>query len=172
MTARQPELTAMKSVLFARYGVEPRARMLELRAPPVTLGVRETGLGEPALLMHGITLRAVHWASLMARLASLRCVAIDMPGHGQSSGTGYSEVDLRRWHTRLLESCLDALGLNSAHLIGRSYGGMFGLWLALDAPERAPGRTCRVRRSQASTISVHRFANETSRERATGIEPA
>ncbi len=72
----------------------------------------------------------------MARLPSLRCIAIDMPGHGQSSGVGYSGVDLRRWHTTMLESCMDALGLNSAHLIGHSYGGMFGLWLALDAPER------------------------------------
>ena len=61
----------MESVLFARYGVEPRARMLELRAPPVTLGVRETGSGEPALLMHGITLGAVHWASLMTRRPGL-----------------------------------------------------------------------------------------------------
>jgi pimeloyl-ACP methyl ester carboxylesterase len=126
----------MESGLFARYGVEPRSRMLELRAPPVTLRVRETGSGDPALLMHGITLGAVHWASLMARLPSLCCIAIDMPGHGQSSGTGYCGVDLRRWHTTMLESCLDALGLNSAHLIGHSYGGMFGLWLALDAPER------------------------------------
>jgi pimeloyl-ACP methyl ester carboxylesterase len=149
----------MESVLFARYGVEPRARMLELRAPPVTLGVRETGSGEPVLLMHGITLGAVHWASLMARLPSLRYVAIDMPSHGQSSGTGYSGVDLRRWHTAMLKSCLKALGLNSAHLIGHSYGGMFGLWLALDAPERS------ARSSRSARHRSHSAPGPTSSSR-------
>jgi pimeloyl-ACP methyl ester carboxylesterase len=86
--------------------------------------------------MHGITLCAAHWAPLMARLDSLRCIAIDMPGHGGSEAIGYRGADLRRWHTTMLSGCLDRLGLDSAHLVGHSYGGMFALWLALDAPER------------------------------------
>jgi len=132
----KPKLAGAEARLFAHYGVDPRARLLELQAPPVTLRARETGPGEPALLMHGITLGAVHWAPLMARLPSVRCIAIDMPGHGESSSVDFTGVDLRQWHTAMLESCLDALGLRSAHLIGHSYGGMFGLWLALDAPQR------------------------------------
>jgi pimeloyl-ACP methyl ester carboxylesterase len=132
----RPGLHDAESRLFARYGVEPGARTLTLSAPPVTVGIREAGSGEPVLLMHGITLGAVHWAPLIARLPSLRCIAIDMPGHGQSSGTDFTGVDLRQWHTAMLSNCLDALGLDSAHLIGHSYGGMFALWLVLDAPER------------------------------------
>jgi pimeloyl-ACP methyl ester carboxylesterase len=122
--------------LFAHYGVDPRKDTLTLSEPPISLGVSEAGSGEPALLMHGITLGAVHWAPLIARLPSLRCIAIDMPGHGGSSSVDFRGVDLRRWHTTTLESCLDSLGLRSAHLIGHSYGGMFALWLALDAPGR------------------------------------
>ena len=33
-------------------------------------------------------------------------------------------------------------------------------------------RICLVRKPQASTVSAYAFANDTSRERATGIEPA
>jgi pimeloyl-ACP methyl ester carboxylesterase len=136
MASHQSRIADTEARLFARYGVDPRTRTLALREPPVTLAVWEAGTGEPALLMHGITLGAVHWAPLMVRMSAVRCIALDMPGHGGTSSVGFGGVDLRRWHVALLCSCLDALGLRSAHLIGHSYGGMFGLWLALDAPER------------------------------------
>jgi pimeloyl-ACP methyl ester carboxylesterase len=129
-------LSDAEAGLFARYGIDPRVRTVTLRTPPISLGVCETGSGEPALLMHGITLSTVHWAPLMARLGSLRCIAIDMPGHGRSSSVDFTGVDLRSWHTTMLQASLDALGLRSAHMIGHSYAGMFALWLALDAPER------------------------------------
>ena len=121
---------------LAGYGVELRSRALALRAPPVTLAVREVGAGEPVIMMHGITLGAVHWAPLMARMPAVRCIALDMPGHGGTSSVDFDGLDLRQWHVAMLCSGMDALGLRSAHLIGHSYGGMFGLWLALDAPER------------------------------------
>ena len=132
----KPGLAGAEAGLFARYGVVPRPGVLRLEVPPVTAGIREAGAGEPAVLMHGITLGAVHWAPLMGRLPSLRCIALDMPGHGGSGSADFTGVDLRQWHTAMLGGCLDALGLRSAHLVGHSYGGMFGLWLALDAPER------------------------------------
>ncbi len=131
----KPDLAAAEARLFARYGVDPLARALELHDPPLALRIREVGSGEPALLLHGITLGAVHWAPLMARLSS-RCIAIDMPGHGGSDSVDFTGVDLRRWHVTMLANCLDSLGLRSAHLIGHSYGAMFALWLAHDAPGR------------------------------------
>ena len=136
MASDQSRNAGTETRLLARYGIDLQARTLTLREPPVTLRVREFGFGEPALLMHGITLGAVHWAPMMARMSAMRCIALDMPGHGGTSSIDFGGVDLRRWHVAMLGSCLDALGLRSAHLIGHSYGGMFGLWLALDAPER------------------------------------
>jgi len=109
---------------------------MALQEPQVTVRVREVGTGEPVLLLHGITLGAVHWAPLIARMSSLRCIALDMPGHGGTSSVDFDGMDLRLWHVAMLRSCLDGLGLRSAHIVGHSYGGMFGLWLALDAPER------------------------------------
>jgi pimeloyl-ACP methyl ester carboxylesterase len=88
------------------------------------------------VLMHGISLCAGHWAGIMGPLGPLRCIALDMPGHGRSDAVDFRGVDLRRWHTEMLRGCLDRLGLDSAHFIGHSYGAMFALWLALESPER------------------------------------
>jgi pimeloyl-ACP methyl ester carboxylesterase len=124
--------------VFARYALRPRPRRLRLGEPRVSVRAVEagSGSGEPLVLLHGICLSTAHWAPMMARLGSRRCIAIDMPGHGGSDGADYTGVDLRRWHTRMLVGCLDALGLDSAHVVGHSYGGMIGLWLALDVPWR------------------------------------
>src|SRR5215469_7189187 len=136
MTSRHARNAGSETTMFAHYGVEPRARTMALQEPQVTVRVREVGTGEPVLLLHGITLGAVHWAPLIARMSSLRCIALDMPGHGGTSSVDFDGMDLRLWHVAMLRSCLDGLGLRSAHIVGHSYGGMFGLWLALDGPER------------------------------------
>jgi pimeloyl-ACP methyl ester carboxylesterase len=121
---------------FCNYRLETTAHTLKLCEPPVTLRALETGAGEPALFLHGISLTSAHWAPIIARLGSHRCIAIDMPGHGESGTVDFRGVDLRRWHTSMLIGCLDELGIASAHVIGHSYGGMMGMWLAIDAPAR------------------------------------
>ena len=123
--------------VFASYSLTPRTRRLELKKPAITLRAIEVGSGEPALFLHGGGVCPAHWASLMSCLPELHKIAIDMPGHGESGGVDYRGVDLRSWHKDLLTGCLDAMGLDSAHIIGHSMGAMFGMWFALDAPERA-----------------------------------
>jgi pimeloyl-ACP methyl ester carboxylesterase len=130
-----PAFEAIEAETFRRHGLRPRTVRLELGEPRLSLRAVETGSGEPLLLLHGIGLTAAHWAPMMARLAWARCIALDMPGHGETDGADFRGVELRRWHTDLLRGCLDRLGLDSAHIVGHSYGGMFGMWLALDAPE-------------------------------------
>jgi pimeloyl-ACP methyl ester carboxylesterase len=137
-TPATPAFYDTEAQVFARYALRPQTRQLRLVEPGMSLRAVEagSGTGEPLVFLHGICLAAAHWASMVARLGSRRCIAIDMPGHGGSDGADYTGVDLRRWHTRMLAGCLDALGLDSAHIVGHSYGGMIGLWLALDAPKR------------------------------------
>ena len=122
--------------VFAGYSLTPRSRHLRLKEPSITLRAIEIGSGEPALFLHGGGVCPAHWASLMSCLPSLRKIAIDMPGHGLSGDVDFGGVDLRGWHTNLLTGCLDELGLDSAHIVGHSMGAMFGMWLALDAPQR------------------------------------
>jgi pimeloyl-ACP methyl ester carboxylesterase len=107
-----------------------------LKRPALTARVLELGSGEPVLFLHGMGSAAVHWASLLSRLPSLHEFAIDMPGHGASDDVDYHGLDLRSWYKDFLTGCLDELALESAHIVGHSMGAMFGMWLALDAPER------------------------------------
>jgi len=130
------EFSNMEAAVFARYALSPKIRHLSLAKPKLALRAYEIGKGEPVLFMHGITLTAAYWASLIAKLTSSHRIAVDMPGHGGSDGTDHSTADLRRFYTQMIVSCLDELGTRSAHLVGHSYSAMFALWLALDSPER------------------------------------
>lgn len=135
-TPASPAFLEAERNVFARYSLESRRRRLDLARPALGVGALEVGSGEPALLLHGVSLCSAHWAPLVARLPSLRCIALDMPGHGGSDAVDFRGVDLRGWHTSMLAACLDELALDSAHLVGHSYGAQVALWLALDAPER------------------------------------
>jgi pimeloyl-ACP methyl ester carboxylesterase len=128
-------LEAEKQV-FAGYSLTPKARWINLEKPALTLHALELDSGEPALFIHGMGASAVQWASLMSRLPSLHKIAIDLPGHGASDGADCRGVNLRSWSKDLLTGCLDELAIDSTHIIGHSMGAMFGMWLALDAPER------------------------------------
>lgn len=137
-TPATPAFCHAEAQVFASHGLRPQTRQLRLVEPGMVVRVVQAGpdTGVPLVLLHGICLASAHWASLVARLGRRRWIAIDMPGHGGSDGADYTGVDLRRWHTSMLCGCLDALGLDTAHIVGHSYGGMMGLWLALDAPQR------------------------------------
>jgi pimeloyl-ACP methyl ester carboxylesterase len=122
--------------VFANLSLKPQARQLSLTNPLLGLRAIEVGAGEPVVFLHGFSLCTAHWAPLMSRLPGVLSIAIDMPGHGGSGAVDFGGVDLRTWFKDMLTSCLDELGVESAHIIGHSQGAMIGMWLALDAPER------------------------------------
>lgn len=122
--------------VFANYSLNAQSSSLRLPASAMSIRAVEAGCGEPVLFLHGFSLCTSHWASLLARLPSLHCIAIDMPGHGASDGFDYEGINLRDWFKDMVTECLDRLGLESVHIVGHSQGAMIGLWLALDAPER------------------------------------
>ena len=87
------------------------------------------------LLRHGIFLDRELWRPIAERYASThRVVLIDAPGHGASSdpGRAYSVQEDARASIQVM----DALGIDSATLIGHSWGGMSSLRVALNHPER------------------------------------
>jgi pimeloyl-ACP methyl ester carboxylesterase len=130
------EYSNAEARLFGKWSLTPRVYSQRLRAPEIELRVVDVGDGEPTLFLHGFSLCPAHFAPLIARLPSRRCIAIDMPGHGGSQSVDYTGVDLRSWFKQMLASCLDELGIESVHIVGHSQGAMFGMWLAIDAPER------------------------------------
>jgi pimeloyl-ACP methyl ester carboxylesterase len=122
--------------LFDRYGLSAERGMLALADPPLSIGVRECGAGDPAVFIHGSGMSGATWAPVLAHLRDRRAIAIDLPGFGLSDPYAYGARSLRAEAVAQLGSVLDALGLDRAPLVGTSLGGMWALCLALDAPER------------------------------------
>jgi pimeloyl-ACP methyl ester carboxylesterase len=128
-----------EAAAFECFGLTPRIRWVRLAEPRVDLRVLEVGEGEgegAIVLLHGFSLGPAHWGPLLAGLQGRRLIALEMPGHGRSSGVDFRGIDLRSWFRAALVGVLDELGLGSVHLIGHSQGAMLGLFLALDAPGR------------------------------------
>jgi hypothetical protein len=64
---------------FAREGVAPHERYLELDRPRLRIRVLEHGAGEPVLFVHGGGGSAAQWAPLLARIRGRRLLAVDRP---------------------------------------------------------------------------------------------
>ncbi len=70
-----------------------------------------------------------------ALAAHFRLIVPDMPGYGRSV-KGVDHDDPFGYLAEMIRGLIDALGIDSAHLIGNSYGGAAALRLALDTPNR------------------------------------
>jgi 3-oxoadipate enol-lactonase len=105
--------------------------------PPIDLHYRVEGrAGAPVLVLsHALGLSLAMWDPQVPRLSEqLRIVRYDHRGHGGSPVPAgpYAIEDLGRDLLRLL----DRLALERVAFCGLSLGGMVGLWLASNAPER------------------------------------
>jgi pimeloyl-ACP methyl ester carboxylesterase len=96
------------------------------------------GRGEPLLLLHGFTGTWQHWRPLLGELvARYEVIAPTLPGH--FGGPAYplsSSIELGG-AAELLESHLDDLGVDTAHVVGNSLGGA----LALELSKRGRARS-------------------------------
>ncbi len=92
--------------------------------------------GAPALLLGDSLSSNFHmWDGQIAEWSRhFRVIRCDARGHGQSAAPArpYSIAELGRDALNLM----DALGIAKAHWCGLSKGGMVGMWLAVNAPQR------------------------------------
>jgi len=93
------------------------------------------GKGPPLFMVHGIGARKTSWAEMTRHLADdFTCIAYDLRGHGESpKGDGAFGLDEL---VADLEALRAKLGIEKAHVIGHSLGGMIGPAYALAYPER------------------------------------
>ena len=102
--------------------------------------IRQSGEGEPLILVHGFGGNLNNWLFNREALAAGRDLyALDLPGHGGSSkdvGEGGTE-DL----AEVLRGFMEALEIGRAHLVGHSLGGAVALTCALEAPGRTASLT-------------------------------
>lgn len=101
----------------------------------IKLAYSEQGQGEPILFLHGLGSRGEDWGFQVPFFAArYRVITADVRGHGESDKpAGPYSVPIMAHDVAGL---LDALDIESAHVIGLSMGGMIAFQLVLDRPER------------------------------------
>ena len=93
------------------------------------------GEGEPLLLVHGGLGYGDYWRTQVEAFSShYRVIVVDSRGHGRSTFT--TEPISYRLMASDLIALLDHLGIEAAHLVGWSDGGILGLELAIHQPHR------------------------------------
>lgn len=124
--------------LFAHEGVTPTEHRVHLDRLDVDVRVQEVGDGAPTLFIHGGPNSGSTWMQLAARIEGLRCLILDRPGTGLSDPLPepVRPPNLRRYAETLPIDVLDALGIDRAHLVVSSFGGMIALYSAAAHPER------------------------------------
>ena len=95
---------------------------------------REQGRGQPVVFLHGLGGSRASWEPQLRVLSDeFRAIAWDMPGYGASAPveplTFTAAADA-------VARLLDAAGVDRAHLVGESFGGMHALHAALRHPDR------------------------------------
>ena len=92
------------------------------------------GSGAPLLLVHGLGGTANSWAPVVAAFAGkMQLIVPDLPGAGRSASD--PAVSIESLAADLL-ALLDALGIDSAHVVGHSMGTVVCQHLAALAPTR------------------------------------
>src|SRR3954462_9011659 len=105
----------------------------------ITVHYQTKGAGRDVVLVHGITSCIAQWyVEVLPSLApQYRVTAYYLRGHGLTDATpsGYTSEGL----ALDLLALLDHLGIESASIVGHSFGGAVGLHTALLRPERVNG---------------------------------
>jgi 3-oxoadipate enol-lactonase len=93
--------------------------------------------GAPLVFIHGAGDSHLVWNGQLAAFADIaRTFALDLPGHGRSTGAGCTTI---AGYATVVREFLDGLQLERAVLAGASMGGAIAQTLALETPERVTG---------------------------------
>lgn len=130
---------AMNTALFAdadrklwkHFGLAPQERSLYLERIGTDVRAQIVGDDGPVILfIHGGSNAGTSWVDLVSKLPGYRCVVVDRPGCGLSPRFRAPLKDraaLARFGDDFVVDVLDALGVETADVIGTSFGGYFAL---------------------------------------------
>jgi poly(3-hydroxyoctanoate) depolymerase len=106
----------------------------QLRIRGLRIHAQICGDGEPLLLYSGIWGQVGLWERLLDHLPGFRTIAFDPPGIGRSQ---LPPFPLTMWAlAEFGTAVLDELGLDSAHVLGVSFGGAVAQQMAFSHPGR------------------------------------
>jgi len=121
----------------------------QLRIRGLRIHAQICGEGEPLLLYSGIWGEVRLWERLLPHLSGFRTIAFDPPGIGRSQRPAYP---LSMWSlAHMGTAVLDEFGIDSAHVLGASFGGAVAQQMAFSHPSR-------VRRLVLASTSFGGFA--------------
>lgn len=136
----RPTVESAERALFHSVGLAPTEHVVHLERLGCTVRVQECGSGPPVLFVHGVMTAGASWATLAAALGDLRCLLLDRPGCGPTStlpaDAPRSLPAQERFAADLVADVLDALDLESAHVVSTSLGGWFSFRSAAHHPAR------------------------------------
>ena len=99
------------------------------------------GTGPVALFVHGIATNAYLWRNVIGPLTGQRrCIALDLPLHGQSPVTAGQDLSVAALAAGLEDFC-DALGLTGIDLVANDTGGAIAQIFAARNPQRLASLT-------------------------------
>lgn len=109
------------------------AMPVDVQLPPFAW--REQGEGAVVLLLHGLGGSRISWEPQMGALGDRRTIAWDMPGYGEATPLPDGPLT---WPAvaDAAAALLDAIGVERAHVVGISMGGMIAQHLAARHPRR------------------------------------
>jgi pimeloyl-ACP methyl ester carboxylesterase len=129
-----------------------RERLNYVQVKDTRLSYRVAGDGPPVLLIQGVGLHGDGWLPQVAGLApSYRCLSFDNRGTGHSE-LGSGAISVKTMAEDAL-AILDAVGWESAHVVGHSLGGVVAQHLGLTAAGRVRSLSllCTVARGRDAT---------------------
>lgn len=118
------------------YSFDTTSRTIEIGTG--TMHYHEAGEGPALILLHGSGPGVTGWANFGGNLdffaPHFRCIVPDLPGYGRSDPVAGIPIPAT---VDAIARFIDAMGLESAHLIGNSYGAIIAAHLAARFPEKA-----------------------------------
>ena len=109
--------------------------MPKLRVNNTGIYYEVTGQGEPLVFIHGLASSSRSWKKQVPFFARhYKVITFDIRGHGRSDKPLREPYSIKLFANDIVE-LMKVLGIDSAHVVGFSMGGMVGFQLAAYAPE-------------------------------------
>jgi pimeloyl-ACP methyl ester carboxylesterase len=93
------------------------------------LAYEEVGNGKPVVFLHGFMESKSMWHYLQLSTLPMRCIFIDLPGHGESQLDDENEKPSIQYFANQVRSFLGELNIVQYDLVGHSMGGYVALEL-------------------------------------------
>ncbi|WP_438952215.1 alpha/beta fold hydrolase [Porticoccus sp.] len=112
----------------------------QIIANDIKIAYLEEGQGDVIIFLHGLGVSSGDWAGQINYFSNhWRVIAPDFRGHGDSDKpSGPYDVSI---HALDVLGLMGQLGIDRAHLVGLSMGGMVAFQIAADAPQRLKSMT-------------------------------